>query len=98
MRISPAGGGFLEAHLDLLENPYELCLHASEVTRRQLNQAIFAHIYIVHDDVAGDEINLTPGNYSPPNAAGAASTAAWTAKRPDCRPGRECPPQWARNA
>lgn len=54
-----SGRGFLEAHLDLLENPYELYLHASDTTRRQLNQAVFAHIYIAHDDVVGDEINPT---------------------------------------
>ena len=51
-----SGRAFLDAHLNLLENPYELYLHASEATRRKLNQAIFAHVYIAHDEVVGDDI------------------------------------------
>ncbi len=51
-----SGRAFLDAHLNLLENPYELYLHASEVTRRKLNQAIFAHVYVAHDEVIGDDI------------------------------------------
>lgn len=47
---------FLHAHLDLLENPHELYLHANEATRRRLNQAIFAHVYVAHDKVVGDDI------------------------------------------
>lgn len=50
-----SGRAFL-AHLDLLENPYELYVNASEATRRKLNQAIFAHVYIAHDEVVGDDI------------------------------------------
>jgi len=48
---------YINAHLALLEEPYELYRHASDETRRQLNQAIFAHIYVVHDEVVGDELN-----------------------------------------
>ena len=51
-----SGRAFLDAHLNLLENPYELYLHASEATRRKLNQAIFAHVYVAHDEVLGDDI------------------------------------------
>lgn len=51
-----SGRAFLYAHLDLLENPHELYLHASEATRRRLNQAIFAHVYVAHDEVVGDDI------------------------------------------
>lgn len=51
-----SGRAFLYAHLDLLENPHELYLHASEATRRRLNQAIFAHVYGAHDEVVGDDI------------------------------------------
>lgn len=52
-----SGQAFLNAHLDLLENPYKLYLHASDATRRKLNQAIFAHVYIANDEVTGDDIN-----------------------------------------
>jgi len=51
------GMAYIDAHLALLEDPYELYRHASDETRRQLNQAIFAHIYVVHDEVTGDELN-----------------------------------------
>lgn len=51
-----SGRAFLDAHLDLLDNPYELYLHASEATRRKLNQAIFAHVYVAHEEVVGDDI------------------------------------------
>jgi len=51
-----SGRAFLDAHLNLLENPHELYLHASEATRRKLNQAIFAHVYVAHDEVVGDDI------------------------------------------
>ncbi|GAA3830504.1 recombinase family protein [Brevibacterium ammoniilyticum] len=51
-----SGRAFLDAHLDLLDNPYELYVNASEATRRKLNQAIFAHVYVAHDEVVGDDI------------------------------------------
>lgn len=38
-----SGRAFLGSHLNLFEKTYELYLHASEATRRKLNQAIFAH-------------------------------------------------------
>ncbi len=46
-----SGRAFIYSHLDLLENPHELYLHASEATRRRLNQAIFAHDEVVGDDI-----------------------------------------------
>lgn len=51
-----SGRAFLDAHLNLLDNPYELYVNASEATRRKLNQAIFAHVYVAHDEVIGDDI------------------------------------------
>lgn len=47
---------FIEAHLDLLADPYELYRQASDDTRRQLNQALFNRIYVVNDEVVGDEL------------------------------------------
>ena len=47
----------LEAHIALLERPHELYRHATDETRRLLNQAIFKHIYVVNDEVIGDELN-----------------------------------------
>ena len=38
-----------DAHLELLTQPYELYRHASDQTRRMLNQAIFKHIYVVNE-------------------------------------------------
>lgn len=54
--VLSSGREFLNAHIDLLENPYELYLHAIEATRRKFNQAIFAHVYVAHDEVVGDDI------------------------------------------
>jgi hypothetical protein len=51
------GMAYIEAHLTLLDAPYELYRFAFDETRRRLNQAIFAHIYVVHDEVAVDELN-----------------------------------------
>ncbi len=48
---------YLEAHIELLENPQELYHYASDETRRLLNQAIFKRIYVVNDEVVGDELN-----------------------------------------
>lgn len=52
-----SGKAFLEAHLELLTAPHELYRNASDETRRLLNQAIFAHVYVVNDEVIGDELN-----------------------------------------
>lgn len=52
-----SGKAFLDAHLELLTAPHELYRNASDETRRLLNQAIFAHIYVVNDEVIGDELN-----------------------------------------
>lgn len=54
--IAP-GMAYIDAHLDLLQNPYELYRCASDATRRLLNQAIFKHIYVVNEEVTGDELN-----------------------------------------
>ena len=50
------GLAYINAHLDLLDNPYELYRYASDDTRRELNQAIFTNIYVVNDEVIGDEL------------------------------------------
>jgi site-specific DNA recombinase len=67
---------YIDAHLALLEQPYELYRHASDETRRKLNQAIFAHIYVVHDEVVGDELNS-------PLAELLAAERGWSAFRAD---------------
>lgn len=54
--ISP-GLAYIDGYLKLLEEPYELYLHASNETRRLLNQAIFTHIYVANEEVVGDELN-----------------------------------------
>ena len=54
--IAP-GMAYIDAHLDLLQNPYELYRYASDQTRRMLNQAIFKHIYVVNEEVTGDDLN-----------------------------------------
>ena len=51
------GAEFLQANLRLLENPHALYLGASDEIRRKLNQAIFKHIFVVNEEVVGDEIN-----------------------------------------
>lgn len=50
------GAAYIEAHLRLLEDPYELYLNASDELRRSLNQLIFVRIYVVNDQVVGDEL------------------------------------------
>lgn len=47
---------YIEAHLQLLADPYELYRRASDDTRRQLNQAFFHRIHVVNDEVVGDEL------------------------------------------
>jgi len=42
---------FIETNLRLLEDPYELYMNASDEVRRRLNQAIFKHIFIDHDEI-----------------------------------------------
>lgn len=54
--VTPAAE-YIEANISLLENPHELYRRASDQTRRQLNQAIFTRIYVVNDEVVGDELN-----------------------------------------
>ncbi len=51
------GMAYIEAHLDLLKDPHELYRFASDQTRRMLNQAIFKHIYVVNEEVVGDELS-----------------------------------------
>ncbi|MER6986102.1 hypothetical protein AB0M33_11175 [Micrococcus luteus] len=88
-----SGRAFLGSHLNLLENTYELYLHASEATRRKLNQAIFAYAYVAHDKVVGDDIRsplreLLAGESgceartagAPPEEARAGATQAATAR------------------
>jgi site-specific DNA recombinase len=50
------GMAYIDAHLELLTQPYELYRHASDATRRLLNQAIFTHIYVVNEEIVGDEL------------------------------------------
>ncbi|WOQ18758.1 hypothetical protein [Raineyella sp. W15-4] len=47
---------FIEANLQLLENPYELYLNASDEVRRRLNQAIFKRIFIDHDEIIDHDL------------------------------------------
>ncbi len=51
------GVAYIDANLRLLENPHDLYMNASDATRRILNQAIFKRIYVVNDEVVGDELN-----------------------------------------
>lgn len=51
-----AGVEYLDAHISLLERPYELYKQESDAVRRELNQAIFEHIYVINDEVIGDEL------------------------------------------
>ncbi|MGF3940070.1 hypothetical protein, partial [Staphylococcus aureus] len=66
------GMAYIDAHLDLLRDPYELYRYASDQTRRMLNQAIFKHIYVVNEEVVGDELNT-------PMRELLASQRGWTA-------------------
>jgi site-specific DNA recombinase len=50
------GLDLIDAYLRLLENAYELYQFANDEVRRELNQAIFEHIYVGVDEVTGDEI------------------------------------------
>ena len=78
------------AFLNLLENPHELYLHASEATRRKLNQAIFAHVYVAHDEVVGDDIRS-------PLRELLAAERGWEALT-QYGPGRDSAPHRPRNA
>ena len=51
-----AGAAFIDTCLELMSNPYELYLKASDDTRRQLNQAIFHRLYVYQDDVTRHEL------------------------------------------
>ena len=48
---------YLDAALSLLQDPGELYQRASDEHRRMLNQALFARIYVVADEVIGAEFN-----------------------------------------
>lgn len=48
---------YINARLDLLTDPQELYRRASDDTRRQLNQAFFQRVYVVNDEVIGDELS-----------------------------------------
>ncbi len=47
---------FIEANLRLLEDPYELYMNASDEVRRRLNQAVFKHIFIDHDEIIDHDL------------------------------------------
>lgn len=51
------GAACIDAHVALLERQYELYRCASDEARRQLNQVIFKRIYVVNEEVTGDELN-----------------------------------------
>lgn len=57
VELDLSGGlAYVNAHLDLLSDPQELYRRASDEKRRQLNQAFFQRIYVVNDEVIGDEL------------------------------------------
>jgi len=51
------GAAHIDGCLKLMEDPAELYRHASDETRRQLNQAIFKRLYVYNDAVTGHEMN-----------------------------------------
>ncbi|APZ35630.1 resolvase [Microbacterium aurum] len=58
VELDLSGGlAYINAHLELLADPQELYRRASDEMRRQLNQAFFNRIYVVNDEVVGDELN-----------------------------------------
>lgn len=48
---------YIDAAIDLLENPGQLYLDADEGIRRKLNQAIFKRLYVYIDEVTDAELN-----------------------------------------
>lgn len=50
------GLAHIDAYLQLLADPEELYRYAPDDTRRELNQAFFQRIYVVNDEVMGDEL------------------------------------------
>ncbi len=48
---------YIDAAIDLLENPGELYLSASDTIRRRLNQALFKRLYVYIDEVTDAELN-----------------------------------------
>ena len=53
------GATHIRGWLDLLSNPYELCRNASDEMRRQLNQALFTHLWVINlDQVDADFTDL----------------------------------------
>lgn len=58
VELDLSGGlAYINAHLELLADPHELYRRASDEMRRQLNQPFFNRIYVVNDEVVGDELN-----------------------------------------
>ncbi len=52
-----AGAELIRGWLKLLANPYELYVKASNEMRRMLNQAIFAHIWVIDADRVEAELS-----------------------------------------
>lgn len=50
------GADFIRGWLELLRNPYELYLNATNEMRRDLNQAIFKKIFVIDQDRAQSEL------------------------------------------
>ena len=50
------GADFIRGWLELLRDPYELYLNATNEMRRDLNQAIFKKIYVIDQDRAQSEL------------------------------------------
>lgn len=90
------GRVFLDAHLALLENAYELYLHAREATRRKLNWAMFAQVYIAHDEVVGDDIRSPLRELLAAERGWENLTAGATSEMARS-PGRDIAPQRPRN-
>lgn len=92
---------FVEKYLALLEDPRELYRTADDETRRRLNQAIFARIFIHEDEVTDHEPVEPVGDllaaqtlYSDEVAALTASTTPRTppaSPRPRCSGGQKPP-------
>lgn len=50
------GARYVEACLQLLEQPYELYQRASDEVRRRLNQAVFTRVFVYNNQVTGHEL------------------------------------------
>ncbi|GGF31448.1 hypothetical protein GCM10010922_03120 [Microbacterium sorbitolivorans] len=51
-----AGKSYIEAMMKLLTDVKELYLNSTDEIRRELNQAIFNNVYVIADDIIGDDI------------------------------------------